>query len=249
MMDWRVRTSCSATSPKYCFYPGVPPTKGGNTTVYAFPMSNFQPSNNNSACSCVSYVYQNINGARDQFGCAPGANCTMYAIADSSLLPYFSNYFTNVQSCTTDLCNCNEPGCVDPYVPGSCPATGSAGPLQCRVGYTGTINGTTYGASTPGNLLTQTFPPGSICFKYTYSNGLTMYGNLTAASCVYTIRMGGMGSSMTAASGCNTDLCGGAPAPTWGMSPQASTSSSATLAPAQFIAAIAAAVGVFATMF
>lgn len=234
--------SCSSASPKYCFYPGVPPTKGGNTTVYAYPLSSFSPSVNNAACSCVSYVYTNADTVPDSYGCAPGASCTMYSFADASMLSSMASapsYYTNVQSCTTDLCNCNEPGCVDPYTPGACPATGSAGPLKCRIGTIGTLNGTTYSASTPGNLMTQTFPAGSICYKYTYSS-LTVYTNLTAATCVDNIRMNGMGGVYTAASGCNTDLCGGAPAPTW------ATSSSATPAPVQVMAVLAAAVGAVA---
>ena len=236
--------TCSTSSPKYCFYYGVPPTKGGNTTVYAYPLSAFSPSVNNAACSCISYVYKNANAAPDRYGCAPGANCTMYSFADANILSSMaslSNYYTNVQSCTTDVCNCNEPGCVDPYTPGACPATGSAGLLKCRIGQIGMYGGVTYSASTPGNLVTKTFPAGSICYKYIY-NGLTMYSNLTADSCINNIRIGGREGAFTAASGCNTDLCG-APAPTW-----ASSSASATppVPVIQVIAVIAAAVSVVA---
>ena len=234
--------SCSAASPTYCFYPGVPPSKGGNTTVYAYPMSSFSPSVNNAACSCISYGYINTGAAADSFGCAPGASCTAYSFADAGLLSSLASapgVYTNLQSCTTDLCNCHEPGCVDPYTPGACPATGSAGPLKCRMGYIGALDGTTYTAATPGNLATQTFPAGSICYKYMYS-GLTVYTNLTAAACVDQIRMGGIGNVYTGASGCNTDLCG-APAPTW-----TGGASAATPVRAQALAVLAAAVAAVA---
>lgn len=208
--------------------------------MYAYPLSSFSPSVNNAACSCVSYVYTNVDTAPDQYGCAPGASCTMYSFADASMLSMMTStpsYYTNVQSCTTNLCNCNEPGCVDPYTPGACPTTGSAGPLKCRIGYIGTMQGTTYSLATPGNLVTQTFPTGSICFKYTY-NGLTIYTNQTAATCVDFIRLSGMSGGMyTAASGCNTDLCG-APVPTWASSGAAPTE-------VQVLVLFAAAIGVF----
>ena len=120
------------------------------------------------------------------------------------------------------------------------PATGSAGPLKCRMGYIGTSEGTTYTVSTPGNLMTQTFPAGSICFQYTYG-GITLYTNLTAALCVDQIRTYGRGGVFTRASGCNTDLCG-APAPTVLAVGGSGSSSSATLVRVQVLVVLAAAV-------
>jgi len=205
------RNFCSASSPQYCFV-GESGMSGGNDSappLFSAATRLFSPPTAGAACACLSWPLS-LNGT----------NMTFYAVVSADL----NITGTGASTCFTANCNC--PTCPVPAA--SCPAAGSSGPLKCRVGQIAATPNQNVTAAYPGNLLSQTFPNGSVCMSFSYADSTTretrFYGT-SLDNCMvgsYVTSMDQSGTRVMA--GCAADNCAG-PAPT---SPSCPASTSAT---------------------
>lgn len=113
----------------------------------------------------------------------------------------------------------------------TCPTQGSTGTLKCLVGQLGTQAPhnqgdptVTYSVSTPGNMVSETFPAGSICLAKTQETGVTVYANSTVADCADVVSHG----NPVLTTACVTDNCAGT-AGTGTVCPATSTATSCSV--------------------
>ena len=226
---------CASNSVPFCW---VGTATGGiisASAVRVTPLSSetgtYRPMVDGAVCNCFNAT-------------SPSGDIT-YGFADAASLQIYSgnSQLGVAKVCSSQSCNCGVAGCpIDPVATGKCPATGSAGPLACRIGTVGTyapwVNDAgvltgptlTFTAATPGNLASLNFTAGSVCIAEQFSASTT-YANTTVQGCIsdfyyFTYNTdsfdGGSASILSNLTACTTNNCG-APAATGPVCPTSSS--------------------------
>ena len=231
---------CASNSVSFCWVGTATGGKYGPSEVRVTPLSSetgtYRPAVDGAVCNCFNATN-------------PTSGDITYGFGDATTLQqqYSGNSQLGVANvCSSPNCNCGGAGCpIDPIATGICPATGSTGPLACRIGMTGTMTPwmndagvltgpvLTFTAATPGNLASLNFTAGSVCIAEQFSAS-TNYFNTTVQGCIsdfyhftYNEVVDGI-SIMSNLTACTTNNCG-APAATGLACPASSSATRCTI--------------------